>query len=110
MSLIFNMLSRLVIDFLPRSKHLLFSWLQSPSVVILEPRKKKVCHDTLGLSALETRHFFWLLDIYWPNKTRWQVDGKLHESRHPQGFPSPPNLAVAITVSAHGYSWINEQV
>ena len=38
-SLIFNMLSRLVITFLPRSKHLLISWLQSPSVVILEPRK-----------------------------------------------------------------------
>ena len=40
MSLIFNMLSRLVITFLPRSKGLLISWLQSPSVVILEPRKK----------------------------------------------------------------------
>ena len=41
MSLIFNMLSRLVITFLPRSKRLLISWLQSPSVVILEPRKIK---------------------------------------------------------------------
>jgi len=39
MSLLFNMLSRLVITFLPRSKHLLISWLQSPSAVILEPRK-----------------------------------------------------------------------
>ena len=39
MSLLFNMLSRLVITFLPRSKHLLFSWLQSPSAVILEPKK-----------------------------------------------------------------------
>ena len=38
-SLLFNMLSRLVIAFLPRSKHLLISWLQSPSAVILEPRK-----------------------------------------------------------------------
>ena len=37
--LLFNMLSRLVIAFLPRSKHLLISWLQSPSAVILEPRK-----------------------------------------------------------------------
>ena len=42
MSLLFNMLSRLVITFLPRSKHLLISWLQSPSAVILEPRKNKV--------------------------------------------------------------------
>ena len=39
MSLLFNMLSRLVIAFLPRSKHLLISWLQSPSAVILEPQK-----------------------------------------------------------------------
>ena len=39
MSLLFNMLSRLAITFLPRSKHLLISWLQSPSAVILEPPK-----------------------------------------------------------------------
>ena len=52
MSLLFNILSRLVITFLPRSKRLLISWLQSPSAVILEPRKIKsatvspsVCHD-----------------------------------------------------------------
>ena len=43
-SLFFNMLSRLVITFLPRSKHLLISWLQSPSAVILEPPKNKVWH------------------------------------------------------------------
>ena len=42
MSLLFNMLSRLVITFLPRSKHLLISWLQSPSAVIMEPPKNKV--------------------------------------------------------------------
>ena len=41
MSLLFNMLSRLVVAFLPRSKHILISWLQSPSAVILEPRKIK---------------------------------------------------------------------
>ena len=44
MSLLFNMLSRLVITFLPRSKRLLNSWLQSPSAVILEP-KNKVCYN-----------------------------------------------------------------
>jgi len=44
MSLLFNMLSRLVITFLPRSKRLLISWLQSPSTVILEPPQNKVCH------------------------------------------------------------------
>ena len=42
-SLLFNMLSKLVIVFLPRSKHLLISWLQPPSAVIFEP-KKIVCH------------------------------------------------------------------
>ena len=46
MSLPFNMLSRLVITFLPRSKRLLISWLQSPSAVILEPRKIKSATDS----------------------------------------------------------------
>ena len=44
MSLLFNRMSRLVITFLPRSKRLLISWLQSPSAVILEPKKIKVSH------------------------------------------------------------------
>ena len=57
MSLLFNMLSRLIITFLPRSKRLLISWLQSPSAVILEPTKIKsvtvstvppsVCHEVM---------------------------------------------------------------
>ena len=44
MSLLFNMLSRLVIAFLPRSRHLLISWLQLPSTVVLEHPQNKVCH------------------------------------------------------------------
>ena len=44
MSLLFNLLSRLVMAFLPRSKHLLISWLQSSSAVILEPPQNKICH------------------------------------------------------------------
>ena len=44
MSLLFNMLSMLAITFLPKNKHLLNSWLQSTSAVILEPPPKKVCH------------------------------------------------------------------
>ena len=62
MSLLFNMLSRLVITFLPRSKHLLISWLQSPSEVILEPKKIKsvtvfivspsICCEVMGLDAM----------------------------------------------------------
>ena len=59
MSLLFNMLSRLVITLLPRSKHLLISWLQSPSAVILEPIKMKsdtvypsICHEVMGPDAM----------------------------------------------------------
>ena len=62
MSLVFNMLSRLVIAFLLRSKHLLISWLQSPSAVILEPKKMKsdtvstftpsIYHEVIGLDVM----------------------------------------------------------
>ena len=62
MSLLFNMLSRLVIAFLPRSKHLLTSWLQSPSAVIWGPPKIKsltvsivspsICHEVMGPDAM----------------------------------------------------------
>ena len=55
MPLLFNMLSRLVIAFLPRSKHLLILWLQSPSAVILEPQKinsPSVCHAVMGPDAM----------------------------------------------------------
>src|SRR5574341_480998 len=53
-SLLLNMLSRLVITFLPRSKHLLISWLQSPYVVILEPRKIK--SDTVSTVSPSISH------------------------------------------------------
>ena len=62
MSLLFTMLSRLVITFFPRSKHLLISWLQSPSAMILEHRKIKsatvstvfpfICHEVMGPDAM----------------------------------------------------------
>ena len=62
MSLLFNMMARLVITFLPRSKCLLISWLHSPSAVILEPRKMKsdtvstvstsICHEVMGPDAM----------------------------------------------------------
>ena len=57
MSLLFNMLSRLVITFLPRSKHLLISWLQSPSAVILEPPKIK--SDTVSTVSPFSSHEEW---------------------------------------------------
>ena len=71
MSLLFNMLSGLVIAFLPRSKRLLISWLQSPSAVILEPKKIKsvtvsivspsICHEVMGLDAMIS--VFWMLSF-----------------------------------------------
>ena len=71
MSLLFNMVSRLVITFLPRSKRLLFSWLQSPSAVILEPRKIKsatvftvspsISHEVMGPDAMIS--VFWILSF-----------------------------------------------
>ena len=71
MSLLFNMLSRLLITFLPRSKCLLISWLQSPSAVILEPQKIKsdtvytvspsICHEMMGPDAMSL--VFWMLSF-----------------------------------------------
>ena len=71
MSLLFNMLSRCVIGFLPRSKHLLISWLQSPSAVLLEPKKMKsvtvpivspsICHEVMGPDAMIL--IFWMLSF-----------------------------------------------
>ena len=62
MSLLFNMLSKYAVAFFPRSKHLLISWLQSPSAVILEPKKIKsdtvstvspsICNEVMGPDAL----------------------------------------------------------
>ena len=62
MSLLFNMLSRLVLAFLPSSKCLLISWLQSPTAMILEPKKVKsvtvsivsppICHEVMGPDAM----------------------------------------------------------
>ena len=73
MSLLFNMLSTLVIAFLPRSKCLLMSWMQSPSAVILEPKKKKsvtfsivspsICHEVMGSDV--TVLIFCMLNFKW---------------------------------------------
>ena len=71
MSLLFNMLSRSVITFLPRSRHLLISWLQSPSAVILEPPKIKsvtvsivfpsICYEVMGPDDMIL--VFWILSF-----------------------------------------------
>ena len=67
--LLFNTLSRFVIAFLPRSRHLLISWLQSPSAVILEPKKIKsvivspsICHEVMRPDAMIL--VFWMLRVF----------------------------------------------
>ena len=81
-SVLFNMMFRLVIAFLPRSKRLLISWLQSPSAVILEPKKIKsvtvsivsptICHEVMGLDAMI--FIFWMLSFKpaFPPWTVWK--------------------------------------
>ena len=84
MSLLFNMLSRLNIAFLPRSKHLLILWLQSPSTMILEPKKRKsvtvsivspsICHVVMGPDAMIL--VFWMLSFKWAFSLSWPPDVK----------------------------------
>ena len=68
MSLLFNTLSRFVIAFLPRSKHLIILWLQSPSGVILDPPKNKICHN----------FYFFTIYLPWSHGTRYYDLGFLN--------------------------------
>ena len=78
MSLLFNMLSRLVIDFLLRSKHLLISWLQTPSAVILEPKKiesvivsPSICLEVMGPDTMIL--VFWMLSFKTTLPRNWYL-------------------------------------
>ena len=71
-SSLFNMLSRLVIAFLSRRKHLLISWIQSPSVVILGPPQNKVCHCFYCFPI----YLPWSDGIRWPNSFFWILSFK----------------------------------
>ena len=81
MSLLFNILSRFVIVFLPRSKHLLISWLQSPSAMILKPRKIKsvtastftpsICQEVMGLDVMIS--VFLMLSYKLEHKESWAL-------------------------------------
>ena len=95
MSLLFNMLSRLVITFLPRSKCLLISWLQSPSAVILEPQKIKsdtvstvspsICHEVIGPDAMIL--VFWIEGD--GEKKLW-----VQYLAHSRPLPAPPQMVI----------------
>ena len=102
MSLLFNTLSRFVIAFLPRSKHLLISWLQSPSTVILEPKKIKAvtvsnfspstCCEVMGLDAVI--FIFWMLSF----KPAFSLCSFTYIKRL---FSSFPLSAIRVVLSAH---------
>ena len=87
-SLLFNTLSMFIIAFLPRSKHLLISWLQSPSAVILEPKKIKsvsvsivspsICHEVMGPDAMIL--VFWILSFTVGSYTWILYSTTLHNS------------------------------
>ena len=82
------MISRLVIAFLPRSKHLLISWLQSPSAVMLEPKKIRsvtvsivspsICHEMMGLYAMINIQKMKIMAS--GPITSWQTDGETVET------------------------------
>ena len=100
MSLLFNMLSRFIITFLPRSKHLLISWLQSPSAVILEPQKIKsaivstvslsIFHEVMGPDAMVL--VFWMLSF----KPTYSLSSFSFIKRH----PSSSSLSTIRVVSS----------
>ena len=101
-SLLFNMLSRLVITFLPRCKHLLISWLQSLSAVILEPPKIKsatvspsMCHEVMGPDT--TILVFWMLRF----KTTFSLASFTFIKRL---FSSSSLSAIRVVLSA--YLWL----
>ena len=91
MSLLFNMLSRVVITFFPRSKYLLISWLQSPSAVILEPKKIKsatvstvypsICHEVMGPVSSATPKP--IRRQYWVGKNIWALTWDLISNLRP---------------------------
>ena len=101
-SLLFNMLSRLVIAFLPRSKCLLISWLLSPSAVILEPRKIKfltvsivspsICHEIMGPDAMIL--VFWMLSynvkvLHSVYQQIWKTQQQLQDWKRSVFIPIP---------------------
>ena len=103
MSLLFNVLSRLVQAFLPRRKHLLISWLQSPSAVVLEPKKinsvtvsivsPPICHEVMGLDAM----------VNSPAIQNNYISLHKHKSRPP---PAPVLWQLGVVLSLSGLEWV----
>ena len=122
-SLLFNMLSRLVITFLPRSKRLLISWLQSPSAVILEPPKIKsatvstvspsICHEVMGLDAMIL--VFWMLSFK-PTFSLCLSDPKMDRNwirvivKQPEAYPLQLDMSLFQRMSASLFAFKRKTV
>ena len=115
MSLLFNMLSRLVIAFLPRSKRLLISWLQSPSAVILEPKLMKyvtvsivspsICHEVMGPGAMIL--VFWMLSLtHWKRPWCWErLKAGEGDDRGWDGWMASPIQQTWVWASFWSWRW-----
>ena len=109
MALLFKTLSRFVLAFLPRRKHLLISWLQSPSTVILEPKKIKsvtvciispsICHEVIGLNAMIL--VFWMLSF----KPAFSLSSFTFIKR----LFSPSSLSALCHLHVWGYWYFSQQ-
>ena len=97
MSLLFNKLSRLVITFLPRSKCLLISWLQSPSAVILEPHKIKSATVTEGQARLPVLYSSFPLAIYFTHDKSIYINANFSVC---PPYPSPSVSTSLFSTSA----------
>ena len=107
MSLLLNMLSRLVITFLPRSNHLLVSWLQSPSAVILEPQKIKsvtistvspsIPHEVMGLDAM--------ILVFWRKERVGQTERSTGVCTLPWTADSYGKLRSILCDDLEGWGW-----
>ena len=110
MSLVFNTLSRFVVAFLPRSSHLLISWVQSPSTVILEPKKREsvtastfspsICQDVIGPDAMILVFFFVFFLIFSLKKTKKARLKDCRPYRHPDPYQQLHPGTVAIKLLA----------
>ena len=105
MSLLLNMLSRLVITFLPRSKRLLISWLQSPSAVILKPPKIK--SDTVSTVSPSICHE--MMGCWPPNEKSWPIwkdpDAGKDWGQEEKGTPEDEMAGWHHRLDAHEFEW-----